>query len=177
MMRRTARFLLAFAVALLLMLCFRTWAFTICTVDGEGLAPMFQSGDRVLVNRWTYGLRIGKPLGYGRIGKCQVQRGDLVAFYHPEQHDKVLICQCKAVPGDTIFHDDKLLIVPGRITCAAADHYWMESIGQQNMIDSHLLGFISEELIIGRATTIIYSHNTREPFWRGWDSSRFLMPL
>lgn len=174
------KFLLALVVAFVLMLCFRALAFTIVTIEGEGLLPVFLRGDRVLVNRWSYGLRVGSDKGilpYCRIGRSTMQRGDLVVFENPLDESEVLICRCKALPGDTIVHHGKETVVPGRVNCAAADHYWMEAVSTENMLDSRTLGFIPEQLIIGRATTVVYSHNSKEPFWRGWRSQRILLPL
>ena len=147
-MRRTARFLLALAVALVLMLCFRALAFTIYVVDGQAFSPLFHAGDRVMVNRWSYGLRVGGqdgPFRYARIGRQPMERGDIVAFENPQNTDEVLICRCKAVPGDTIMHQGQPLVVPGTLTCASSDHYWMEAIGSGNTLDSYLKYFYSHQ--------------------------------
>ena len=68
-------------------------------------------------------------------------------------------------------------MVPGLVNCAGRDNYWMQAIGNNGTIDSHTLGFISEELIIGRVTTIVYSHDPDAPFWSGWQRDRTLMSL
>ena len=52
------KFVIALASAFLLMLAFRALAFTLYTVDGRALAPVFINGDRLIVSRWSYGLRI-----------------------------------------------------------------------------------------------------------------------
>ena len=179
-MRKATRFLLALAVALVLMLCFRALAFTICTVEGAGLEPLFHQGDRVLVNRWSYGLRVGGDDGlisYRRIGRSQMELGDLVAFENPQNTSQVLICRCKALPGDTIEVDGQTMVIPARKNCASTDHYWLEAIGPDNTTDSHTLGLIPEQYIIGRAVMVIYNHDTSQPIWRGWDSSRFFSSL
>jgi len=179
-MRKTAKFILVLAVALVLMLCFRAVAFTICTVDGEALAPMFCKGDRLLVNRWSYGLRVGSDdglIGYTRIGRQTVSRGDIVAFENPGNDDEVLIAQCQALPGDTVQWKGRKMVVPGTVNCAGRDHYWMVAIGNDTTIDSNTLGFISEELLIGRVTTIVYSHDPDEPFWKGWRHERTMQSL
>lgn len=179
-MRKTAKFLLALAIAFMLMLCFRATVFTICTVDGEGLEPLFKSGDRVLVNRWSYGLRVGGKggiLDYDRIGRKAVERGDIVAFENPRKEGEILICRCIGLPGDTIRQGPHHLVVPGRVNCSGADHYWMEAIGQGNSLDSRTLGFIHEELVIGKAVSIAYSHDTRRPLWSGWDFDRILLSV
>ena len=58
-MRSALKFVMALIVTILLMLAFRALVFTVYTVSGSGLEPCFVSGDRVLVNRWSYGLRTG----------------------------------------------------------------------------------------------------------------------
>lgn len=179
-MRKTAKFLIALALAFLLMLGFRAIVFTICAIDGDALSPLLCKGDRVLVNRWSYGLRVGSDDGlisYTRIGRRAVKRDDIVAFENPQNTDQVLICRCEALPGDTVEHNGQRMVVPGQVNCAGRDHYWMRALGSGNSADSHTLGFISEELIIGRVTTIVYSHDPDAPFWRGWRRDRTLQSL
>ncbi len=68
-MKAGFKFILAFAVAALCMLAFRSLAFTLLTVDGNALEPVLRRGDRVVVNRWSYGLRAGgngSLFSYGR---------------------------------------------------------------------------------------------------------------
>ena len=114
-MRSSLKFLIALAIAFVVMLAFRTLVMTVCTVDGEGLEPVFQAGDRVVVNRWSYGLRTGEKgslFDYGRICRQEIKKGDFIAF--EDSLGKMLICRCAALPGDTIL--DK--IVPGLVNCA-----------------------------------------------------------
>ena len=56
-MRSTLKFLLALVVAFAAMLTFRALVFTIYTVPDASVEPTFKAGDRVMVNRWSYGLR------------------------------------------------------------------------------------------------------------------------
>ena len=65
------------------MLAFRALVMTVCTIEGDGLSPQFLEGDRVVINRWSYGLRTGKKDGlfdYGRICQQKVEKGDFIAF-------------------------------------------------------------------------------------------------
>ena len=181
-LRRCTLFFLHCALIILLVIVFRALAFTIYTIDGRGLSPLFMEGDRVLVNRWSYGLRVGgdKSLfNYGRICRQPVGKNDIVAFEDPrdDKREAILICRCVGLPGDTISHDGRRMVVPGLKDCADADYYWMESIGLGNPIDSRQLGFISEKLIIGRATHIIYSHDSSQPLLKGWRSDRIFRKL
>lgn len=181
-MKKTVRFLLVLTVAFLLMLVFRSVGATLYAIEGDGLSPSLIAGDRVLVNRWSYGLRIGgsKSLfNYGRICKQPIAKGDLVAFENPfdSARHEVFICRCVALPGDTLMVDNVKTAVPSLDNCASADFYWLESINPANPVDSRSLGFIAEEYIIGRAFLIVFSRDPSAPLWRGWRSDRLLLPI
>ena len=173
-MKKTLRFLLAFLIAFAIMMVVRMIGVTLYTISGTGSEPVFQAGDRVMVNRWSYGLRVGGKdcfFGYGRIARQSVEKGDLVAFENPQNNDQILIYRCKGLPGDTIVHEGNTFVVPSLRDCADADYYWLESL------DSHQLGFIAEEYLIGRAFMVVYSRDPLEPLWKGWRSNRILLPL
>jgi len=179
-MRSTLKFLLALAIALLLMLAFRALAFTIYTVEGDGLEPEFSAGDHVMVNRWSYGLRTGDDsgwFGYGRICRQPVKRGDIVAYEDPRDSTSrsVLFGVIYALPGDTLRYKGNTELVPGLKDCAEADYYWIKSINEQNPIDSRCLGLIHEQRIIGRAFVVVYSHTPMQPIWKGYRRSRFFL--
>ena len=173
-MRKTLRFLLAFLIAFAMMMVVRAIGVTLYTISDTGLEPVFQAGDRVMVNRWSYGLRVGGKdsfFGYGRIARQSVEKGDLVAFENSLNNDEIFIYRCKGLPGDTIVHEGKTLVVPSLKDCADADYYWLETL------DTHQLGFIAEEYLVGRAFMVVYSRNPLGPFWKGWRSNRILLSL
>ena len=177
-MHNTLKFLLALAAAFVAMLAFRALAFTVYAVDDAALAPEFVAGDRVMVNRWSYGLRAGGGLfSYGRICRQPVRRGDLVAFeLQPDSADEcVVIGRCAAVPGDTVTAGGQTLVVPGVASCADQDYYWMEPVGDSLRAKRGALGFVAERDVIGRAFLIVYSHEPGQPFWRDYLASRFLL--
>ena len=159
------------------MLAVRAVGLTVFTIEGNGLEPVLKTGDRVLVNRWSYGLRVGAGeggvFGYGRLWRQPVGRGELVAFEHP-QTGEVMVCRCEGLPGDTINMDGRKLTIPSLKGCADADYYWMEAVGSANPLDSHQIGFVSEERIIGRVFMVAYNHAPHTPFWQ---LSRLFMPL
>ena len=171
-MKGTVKFIGAIVVALVVMLAFRGLAMTVCTIDGDGLAPQFLAGDRVVVNRWSYGLRTGKKgslFDYGRICRQDVKKGDVIAF--EDSVGRVLVCRCTALPGESIGQ----MIVPGVVNCADQDYYWVEAISRNNGLSSRQLGFIPEDRIIGRVCLVLYSHDTAAPFWKGYRGNRMLL--
>ena len=68
MKRQLLKTLITLAVAIVAMLLFRAAVVTVCCVEGDALQPVFLAGDRVLVNRWSYGLRTGGPLSRASLG-------------------------------------------------------------------------------------------------------------
>ena len=188
-MSNILKFILSLTVALLLMLAFRALAFTIYYVDGDGLMPEFVAGDHVMVNRWSYGLRIGgrftfgdqqgknSLFGYGRLYRQPMCRGDIVAYEDPSDSTltRMLFGRLHALPGDTIRHNGTIKIVPGLASCADNDYYWVQALSDDNPIDSRQLGLISEQRIIGRAFLIVYSHPADSSLWKGYRNDRFLL--
>lgn len=161
------KYVIAFASAFALMLLFRTLAFSIHGVTGNGLAPLYKSGDRLLINRCSYGLRIAGNglLPYSRLMRRPVKHGDIVAFTVPgDSISGVCIARCAAVPGDTVNTPEGKLLVPGVQTCDKADFYWLEAVNKDNPADSRMFGLISESHIIGRVVTVLYNRkNTLLP--------------
>ena len=154
------KYVIAFASAFILMLAIRTLAFSIHGVVGNGLAPLYQNGDRLLINRCSYGLRIEGHgiLPYSRLMRSPVERGDIVAFRVPcDSIAGLYIARCKAIPGDTINTQEGPLLVPGLKTCAKTDYYWLESINPNNPADSRHIGFIPESHIIGKVISVLYN--------------------
>ena len=183
--------LITLAVAIVAVFLFRAAVATVCCIEGNAMEPFFLAGDRVLVNRWSYGLRVGvnRFLHYNRLWRQPVERGDIVAVNDPAdslQDDisdrRVLLLCCKAVPGDTVTSSSQHSplttnqLVPGRYSCADKDYYLMEPVGIPPLSGksggTSLL--VPEDHIIGRAYLIIYSHDPEQPLWEGWRSDRFL---
>lgn len=123
-MKNALKFVMALIVTTLLMLAFRALMFTVYTVRGSALGPRFVSGDRVLVSRWSYGLRAGgSPLfRYARWLGAPVERGDLVVFNNPADtlrpvpRRQTKAYYCTGVPGDTVKIGGIVLTVPGKRT-------------------------------------------------------------
>ncbi len=176
-MRPWLKLIAALAVAALAVALFRSLFFAIYTVDGHDLEPTFMAGDRVLVNRWSYGLRTGGMnglFGYGRAMPDSVRRGDIVAFDSPaDEGGGVFVCRCTALPGDTVQTPRGAAIVPGKkATCADMDYYWMEALAEGDTLDSRTFGPVAESLVIGRVSMVVYSHDDSRPFFCGYRRER-----
>ena len=123
------------------------------------------AGDKVVVNRWSYGLRTGdgRLFSYGRICQQTPVRGDYVAF--EDSLGNVLIGRCTALPGDTVTLPGRgRAVMPGRASCDAHDCYFMDKVG-----------IVTEERIIGRVVMVLFNHKPGTPFWSGYDGNRTFM--
>lgn len=165
-MRSTLKFLIALTVAFVAMLLFRGLVFTVYTVSGPQFEPTFKAGDRVMVNRWSYGLRTGdgRLFPYGRLWQQPVRKGHWVIV--DDSLGQTLMGRCTALPGDTIHWQKHRVILPSKAACARHDYYLIDSVG-----------LVREEQIVGRITFVVYNHTQGSPFWQDYPASRFLLPL
>lgn len=165
--------ILAIVVAIVALFAFRALVLTIYTIEGTALEPVFKSGDRIMVNRWSYGLRTGEIdglFGYGRLGVCMPNRGDLVAFDNPSENiEGLFVGRIKSLPGDTMTTPQGPYLVPGMVTCAKQNYYVVE-MGKNRQTCT-----IPETSIIGRVVLVVYNHDDSEAFYAGFNPDRWLM--
>jgi signal peptidase I len=97
---------------LLLMVGFRSaWADWM-TVPTGSMNPTILEGDRILVDKHVFGLRI--PFTLTRITPgVDPARGDIVVFDSPAD-GKTLVKRVAAIPGDTLKIDGETLVVNGQ---------------------------------------------------------------
>jgi signal peptidase I len=100
-----------FTAFLLLMFCFRSaWADWVYVPTGS-MNPTILEGDRLLVDKHVYGLRVPFSLIHLTPGENPA-RGDIVVFDSPVNGTS-LVKRLIAVPGDTVILDHEQLIVNG----------------------------------------------------------------
>lgn len=82
-------------------------------------------GDRVIVNKWSYGLRMPfmSLFSYHRIAEKPVSKGEVVVFNDPlPQNGKsidgknVYISRCAGLPGDTLMLDEQWMLTSGCVS-------------------------------------------------------------
>ena len=87
---------------------------TSCYIPSEGMEDSLWPGDRILVNRWSYGWRtpLEGCLGYHRLHEQPGRRGEIALFNHPAQTQHSLISRrdlyigrLLGLPGDTLYVD------------------------------------------------------------------------
>lgn len=110
----------AFVIAIVLVLLIKTFAFTSCTIPFSGMENSLYQGDRVIINKWSYGFRAPfmKLFSYHRWSDNPVHNGDIVLFNNPLpasqqtaiDNREIFISRCAGVPGDTLMLDNFLNI-------------------------------------------------------------------
>jgi signal peptidase I len=93
-------------------LCVRLVACELFSIPSGSMLPTLQVGDRVVVSKASYGLRV--PLTFEPPKKVwagrDVRRGEIVVFIHPQESDRRdMVKRVVAIGGDTIrFRDGRI---------------------------------------------------------------------
>ena len=82
---RKFKWILAFAGAVVVVLLLRGFAFTSCLIPSTGMENSIFQGERILVNKWSYGLRVPfmSLFSYHRWCESPVRQQDIVVFNNP----------------------------------------------------------------------------------------------
>ena len=79
-------------------------------IPSGSMMPTLESGDYILVNKFSYGLR--SPLGYYKLLDLgSPKRGDVIVFRYPEDPSVDYIKRVVGIPGDKISYRDKVIYV------------------------------------------------------------------
>jgi signal peptidase I len=82
-------------------------------IPSGSMIPTLLVGDFILVNKFTYGIRL-PVLNRKVIEIGSPQRGDVMVFRYPEDPSLDYIKRVVAVPGDRVEYRDKRLLINGR---------------------------------------------------------------
>ncbi|MEY8721203.1 signal peptidase I [Bacteroides stercorirosoris] len=90
-------------------------------IPSSGMENSLFQGERILVNKWSYGLRLPfmSLWNYHRWGDSSVQKEDIIVFNNPANlsesaidRREVFISRCIGVPGDTLLIDSLFSVIP-----------------------------------------------------------------
>ena len=97
-------------------------------IPSGSMIPTLHVGDFILVNRYTYGLRL--PIINRKIIEInQPQRGDVMVFHYPVDPTVDYIKRVIGLPGDEIVYRDKRLWINGKMQATERD-------GDYNYVES-----------------------------------------
>jgi signal peptidase I len=148
------------ALFIVLMLGFRSsWADWVQVPTGS-MNPTILEGDRLLVNKHVFGLRVPLSLVHLTAGE-DPRRGDIVVFDSPRDGTS-LVKRVVAVPGDTLAMDGERLIVNGQAATYAP--------GDAAAVNTLLAETQSHEPTVMRESGVIPDHQILllpdRPQWR-----------
>lgn len=111
------------------------------------MLPTLQTGDFILVNKFTYGLRL-PIVGTTLVPIGQPTRGDVVVFRLPSEPSKHYIKRLVGLPGDKIYYRDKQLTINGEPVSLEANGYYRigNSINASQVTE--LLGDKQHEILV-----------------------------
>lgn len=103
----------AFAPVLLIVVILRSFIVEPFRIPSGSMMPTLLTGDFILVNKFTYGIRL--PVFHTKlIPISEPERGDVVVFRYPEDPTVDFIKRVVGLPGDEIGYSRKTLFINGK---------------------------------------------------------------
>jgi signal peptidase I len=169
------------ATAVILALIIRSFIIQPFKIPTGSMEPTLMPGDRILVLRYVYGLRI--PFTFKRVFKYKTpDRGDIIVFNYPEETKRAFIKRCIGLPNDSIeikngeiwINRTRLTKDPvnkiyyynhgdfgkeGRVYKVPADSYFALGDNSASSKDSRYWGYLNDQYMIGKAVMIYWPLN------------------
>ena len=152
---------------LLIVLLFRSFLFEPFKIPSGSMIPTLLVGDFIVVNKFTYGLRL--PVLHTKFFSLgDPQRGDVVVFRYPVDPGINFIKRLIGLPGDTISYRNKELFINGEIVPRADQGRFASSEVKCSTPRSDAFRF--EESVFGVEHDILLHDNS------GSKSGQWLVP-
>ncbi len=141
----------SFFPVILLVFTLRSFLVEPFKIPSGSMMPTLLAGDYILVNKFTYGLRV--PILNNTFFKMnQPARGDVFVFHYPPEPTIDYIKRVVGLPGDKIKYQDKTLIINGKVLdLKFKDNYEYEMQGA-NIISARQsteqLGVIQHDILV-----------------------------
>ncbi|MFZ1325528.1 MAG: signal peptidase I [Candidatus Contendobacter sp.] len=103
----------SFFPVILAVLVLRSFVVEPFRIPSESMVPTLLKGDFILVNKFTYGLRL-PVLNAKIIGNGRPKRGDVVVFRYPPEPAVAYIKRVVGLPGDRLAYRSKQLWINGQ---------------------------------------------------------------
>lgn len=148
---------------ILVVVLLRGCVMTSCLIPSSGMENSLLQGERILVNKWSYGLRL--PLmalwGYHRWADSRVQKEDIIVFNNPANfaepvisRREVFISRCIGVPGDTLLIDSLYSVIPSEKNAPDQKFLYTYPVTKEKQVDSLLtILSIRDNKLMGQDST------------------------
>jgi signal peptidase I len=150
-------------------------------VEGTSMLPRLHDGERIFVNKLIY------------YGLPDIERGDIVVFWFPNDPTKSYIKRVIGLPGETVQVRGGRIFVNGKelqepylehsLNVAAADepptyvkphYYFVMGDNRDNSQDSRYWGFVKRDKIKGKAFLIYWSWDSDRHWLRWWRLASYI---
>lgn len=119
-MKKAGKIIGTMAGVALIVALLRLCVATSYLIPSTGMENSLYQGEHILVNKWSYGLRLPfmNLWGYHRWGSCDVRKEDILVFNNPANHHadidrrEIFIGRCIGLPGDTLMVDSFFTALP-----------------------------------------------------------------
>jgi len=102
-----------FFPVILIVFVLRSFIFEPFKIPSGSMIPTLLVGDFILVNKFTYGIRL-PVINKKIISLNDPQRGDVMVFRYPEDPSLDYIKRVVGIPGDTVSYQNKKLSINGQ---------------------------------------------------------------
>lgn len=167
--------------AVILALVIRAFVIQPFKIPTGSMEPTLMPGDRILVLRYSYGLRI--PFTYKRIAKLNSPKsGDIIVFNYPEDVKRDFIKRCIGTPKDTVEIRNGSIYVndrpftkdpvnkfhyynrgefgkEGEVLKVPDNSYFVLGDNSASSKDSRYWGYLDDKYLIGKAVMIYWPLN------------------
>lgn len=146
----------SFFPVILLVFCLRSFLYEPFKIPSSSMLPTLLVGDLILVNKYTYGIRL--PIINKKIIEINhPQRGDVMVFKYPKDMTLDYIKRVVGVPGDKITYKNKRLTVNGKALTyhALPDFLDEERLTYAKHLEENLTGVKHQILNDERAPTYV----------------------
>ena len=102
----------SFFPVLLVVFVLRSFLVEPFQIPSSSMVPTLEVGDYILVNKYTYGIRL--PVVRTKVWALnEPKRGDVMVFFPPHMNETYYIKRVIGLPGDTVTYRNKSLAVNG----------------------------------------------------------------
>ncbi len=155
----------SFFPVLAIVLVLRSFLIEPFQIPSGSMLPTLEVGDFILVNKYSYGLRL-PVAGTKVIEVGDPQRGDIMVFKYPEDGKTNYIKRVVGLPGDTIEYVNKVLTINGEVV----PERFLAHLPPRKLFEEHL----------GDVTHRLYEHQKianrgAEGVWVVPENSYFVM--
>ncbi|MDR2460292.1 MAG: signal peptidase I [Deltaproteobacteria bacterium] len=184
--------------AVILALLIRSFVVQAFHIPSGSMIPTFLVGDRVLVSKFSYGIR--NPFNNEVIFETgQPMRWDVVIFKFPEDPEVDFVKRVVGLPGEEVLIREGLIFINGEMVDDPHGHFDMRNGPYRNFgpvkvpenkyfmmgdnrdfsNDSRVWGFVDKSLLRGKAWRLYWSWDSdrKISFWKRLRTSRILLRI